>query len=74
MCGEVRYAPNGVALHFNIRAEHLTNEWLQSPESDDKQFVLGFARKQSILALLRYVYENHSLFTARLPRAALAAR
>jgi hypothetical protein len=30
MCCEIRYAPNGIALHLNVRAQHLANQGLQT--------------------------------------------
>ncbi len=52
--GKVGDAADGVALHFDVGAEHLADQGFQTTELDDEQLVLGL--------------------TARLPRAALAAR
>jgi hypothetical protein len=30
MSGKICYAPDSVALDFDIRAQHLANQWLQS--------------------------------------------
>ena len=41
MRGKICYAPDGVALYFDVRTEHLTDEWFQPTEPDDEQFVVG---------------------------------
>lgn len=43
MCGEVGDAPDGVALHLDVRGEHLADERLQSTELDDRDLVLRCA-------------------------------
>lgn len=36
VCGQVGYAPDSIALHFDVRAQHLTDQRLQSAKSDDQ--------------------------------------
>ena len=43
MRGEVRDAPDGVALHLDVGREHLANERFQSTKLDDRDLVLGCA-------------------------------
>lgn len=57
-----------VALNFDIRAKHLPDEWFQASERNDEKLVFGCERQQSVPGY------GHIPLTARLPRAALAAR
>ena len=41
MRGKVRHASDSIALHLDVRAEHLADERLQAAELDDEQLVLG---------------------------------
>ena len=41
MRGQVSYASYSIALHFNIRTEHLANKRLQATEFDDEQLVVS---------------------------------
>ena len=45
MGSQVRYTSNGIALDFDVRAEHLANERLQAAEFDDEKLVLGCVRR-----------------------------
>ena len=40
MRSEVGDTPDGVALNFNIRAQHLTNQRLETPQFDDEKLVV----------------------------------
>ena len=42
MGSKVGHATDSVALNLNIRAEHLTDERLESVELDDKQLVFRY--------------------------------
>ena len=42
MRGKVCYAADGIALHFDVRAQHLADERLQTTKLDDEQLVLGY--------------------------------
>jgi hypothetical protein len=42
MSGKICNASDGITLDFNVRAQHLANQWLQSTQPDDKQLVLGY--------------------------------
>lgn len=42
---EVGDAANGVALHLDVGAEHLPNQWLEPPKLDDEKLVLGCGSK-----------------------------
>jgi hypothetical protein len=43
MSSEIRDASNSITLHFDIRAQHLSNKRLQSAKRDNQQFILGCA-------------------------------
>ena len=32
---------NGIALDFDVRAQHLSNKWLQASQFDDEKLVIG---------------------------------
>ena len=83
MCGEVGDAAHSIALHFDVRREHLSNEGLKTTEFDNKQLVLGyhdtkifvsmFFQRQPITAV-SMPSATDLLLTAKLPKAAEAAR
>lgn len=70
MCSQIRDASDGVALHLDIGRVHLLDQGRQSTESDYGDFVLSYKSQQALVAISR----EYILLTARLPRAALAAR
>lgn len=41
MSGQVGDASDGVALYFDVRAEHLTDEGFKTAKRDDEELVLG---------------------------------
>ena len=43
MSGKICDASNSVALDFDIRAEHLPNQWLETTQFYDKKLVIGFS-------------------------------
>jgi hypothetical protein len=65
-------AANGVTLDLDVRAEHLPDERLQTAKLYDKKLVLGCGSRLSARDSENTTLD--ALFTARLPRAALAAR
>lgn len=32
---------NGIALDFDVRAQHLSNKWLQASQFDDEKLIVG---------------------------------
>jgi hypothetical protein len=68
MGGQIGHAANGVTLHLNVRTEHLPDERLQSTQRHDEKLVLGYQSAHYTCS-----EESSSPFTARLPKAALAA-
>ena len=71
MRSQIGHTTNGIALNFDVRAQHLADESLQTTKLDDEQLVLGY---EVLSLLIDQTYQLNSLFTAKLPRAALAAR
>lgn len=69
MSREVGNAAHSVALNLDVGAQHLTDERLQASKGDDQKLVISF----DVLAH-RAVGGRCVPLTARLPRAALAAR
>jgi hypothetical protein len=65
-------ASDSVALHLNIRRQHLSNERSQSTKLDNKDLVIGCSTSSQQLDEFIEVVAN-ALLTARFPRAALAA-
>ena len=41
MSGQVCHTPNGVALNFDVGAQHLTDERLQASQFDNEQLVIS---------------------------------
>lgn len=41
MGGQVRYTPDGITLHLNIRTEHLSDEGFQSTELHNEELVVS---------------------------------
>ena len=70
--GEISDASDGIALHFDVGAEHLADERFQSTELDNEQLILRYIRIINLKDVKPYRVD--ALFTARFPRAALAAR
>lgn len=73
MSGKVSDAANRVALHLDIRAKHLPDEWFKPAQPHDEQLVLG-CRTSIRIRTAQREKRGGLLFTARLPSAALAAR
>ena len=38
---------NGIALHFDVRAQHLSNKRLQASQFDDKKLIVGYRPMRS---------------------------
>ena len=72
VCSEVRYAPDSIALDFDICRQHLADQGWEPSELHNKDLVVRYRTRQ-ILARSRSI-SIHLLLTARFPRAALAAR
>lgn len=72
MRSEVRYAPDSVALNFDICRQHLADKGREPSKLHNKDLVVRCWTRQ-ILVWGRHI-SRHLLLTARLPRAALAAR
>lgn len=70
--GEICDTSDGVALHFDVGTKHLADERFQSTQFDNEQLILGYLRIINLTDVKPY--RVNALFTARLPRAALAAR
>lgn len=71
MRGKVGHAADGIALYFDVRTKHLANERLETAELDNEQLILGC----NMFNIRDIMSERpNPLFTAKLPRAALAAR
>ena len=74
MGSQVCHTTNSIALHLHIWAKHLTDEGLEATKLDYEQFVIGFIPNPvSDISTLRRKRKD-ALFTAKFPRAALAAR
>ncbi len=41
MSGEIRDATNSIALHLNVRTEHLTDQWFEAPKFYNEKLVVG---------------------------------
>lgn len=41
MCGEVGHTSHGIALHFDVRAEHLANERLKTTKLHNQKLIVG---------------------------------
>ena len=63
---------NGIALHLYIGTKHLAYERLEPAQLDNKQFIFGLQRVISETEIKSRGL--NLLFTAKFPRAALAAR
>ncbi len=72
MCGEISDTSDGVALYFDVGTEHLADERFKSTQLDNEQLILGYLRIINLTGVKSYRVD--ALFTARFPRAALAAR
>jgi hypothetical protein len=69
---KVGNASNSVALHLDVGTEHLTNERLEPAQLDNKQLILGYPELSNWMIIQSR--GKDPLFTAKFPRAALAAR
>jgi hypothetical protein len=72
MSCQIRHAADCIALDFDIGTQHLTYERLQPAKFDDEKLIVSY-RDISISKVLVGIMAS-LLFTARFPRAALAAR
>jgi hypothetical protein len=73
MCSEIGDTSNGITLNFYVGAQHLAYERLEPAQLDNKQLVFSLPPGSSA----EQESKNHGLnllFTAKFPRAALAAR
>ena len=41
MRSQIGHTTNGIALNFDVRAQHLSNKRLQASQFDDKKLVIG---------------------------------
>ena len=71
MRSEVGDAANGIALDLDVLGGHLSDQGSEAAKSDNGNLVFSCRKSGQILAgMAVHIYV---LFTARLPRAALAA-
>jgi hypothetical protein len=72
MCSEIGDTSDGITLHLYVGTKHLAYERLEPAQLDNEQLIFSLPRVISRIGI-----KNHSLnllFTAKFPRAALAAR
>ncbi len=80
MCGKVRHTTDSIALDLHVWAQHLANEWFKTSQLHDEQLVVGYNSPTKEFVSVGYISDKgqfigrHSLLTAKLPNAALAAR
>lgn len=72
MCSEISDTSDGITLHLYVGTEHLAYERLEPAQLDNKQLVFGLSRVISQTGIK--CHGSNLLFTAKFPRAALAAR
>lgn len=72
MCSKIGDASDGITLHLYVGAKHLAYERLEPAQLDNKQLIFGLSRVISRTEIKRH--DLDLLFTAKFPRAALAAR
>ena len=71
MGSKVGHTSNCVTLDFDIGTEHLSNKRLQASKRYNEELVLSYSLHQ---LCVQYSGADYSPFTARFPKAALAAR
>lgn len=74
MSREVGDATDGVTLHLNIGRVHLADQWVESAQLDDEDFVVCYVTCQYMVMGWGDGGVGMLPSTAKLPRAALAAR
>lgn len=72
MCSKIGDTSDGVTLHLYVGTEHLAYEGLEPAQLDNKQLIFGLSRVISGTGIK--CHGLNLLFTAKFPRAALAAR
>lgn len=73
MRSQVGDAADSVALYLHVRRHHLSYQRRKTSKSHDQDLILRYL--VSIPAFIEYrIQKKNVLFTAKLPRAALAAR
>ena len=70
MCSEIGDTSDSITLYLDVGAEHLANERLEPTQLDDKQLIFSWRG----LSAEKSRHRLDLLFTAKFPRAALAAR